>query len=244
MTGSTTMKPGTLLLALALSSGAGALLAGDSPAPPSGPPPVLEAAPEGTVVFDDDGGRAQVIPRQAAPGAEPTFHGGPIVARANVKALFMGSAWRESENKAARQRATDSLARLERAAEFSALSRYGLEAKERPLASQDDFLDPADAKKISDLELQARLDRLFQTSMGELEAESVFVVFLAPGIKSTLGTASSEKDYASYHNHLHAAAGLIRYVVVPFDADAGRWLKSTRQSLIQAMINPEGNAWY
>jgi len=238
------MKPGALLLALALTSGAGVLTAGEPSEAPAGPAPVLEAAPEGTVVFDDDGGKAQVIPRDAASGAEPTFHGGPVVARPNVKALFLGSAWRDTENKPARQRAADSIARLERTPEFSALSRYGLEAKELPLSSHDDFLDPVDGKKISDLEIQARLDRLFQSSMGELEAQSVFVVFLAPGIKSTLGTASSDKEYAAYHNHLHSAAGLIRYVVVPFDADAGRWLKSTRQSLIQAMINPEGNAWY
>ncbi|HEV7518857.1 MAG TPA: hypothetical protein VGR07_21390, partial [Thermoanaerobaculia bacterium] len=69
-------------------------------------------------------------------------------------------------------------------------------------------------------------------------------IFLAPGLRSTLGTSSSENDYVAYHNHFHAAAGVVRYVVVPYEADFSRWQGNARQSLLQAFINPEGNAWY
>ena len=96
---------------------------------------------------------------------------------------------------------------------------------------------------ISDLEIQTRLDNLL-SGAGHIEASSVYVVFLAPGLGSTLGAKTSEKDFAAYHNHFHSAAGVVHYVVVPFDADSSRWLANAHQSLHQALINPEGNGWY
>jgi hypothetical protein len=97
-------------------------------------------------------------------------------------------------------------------------------------------------KTISDLEIQSRLDNLLS---GEtLQANSVYVVFLAPGLGSTLGSKTSARDFAAYHNHFHAAGGVVHYVVVPYDNEPARWLAAARQSLAQALINPEGNGWY
>lgn len=127
----------------------------------------------------------------------------------------------------------------------SLLSLYGHEAHELPAASHEDLVDPVDARRISDLEIQARLDRMYQGgSMSATEAETVHVIFLAPGLKSTLGTSTSDRDYLAYHNHYHSAAGVVRYVVVPYDIDSSRWLASGKESLTQAIVNPEGNAWY
>jgi hypothetical protein len=98
-------------------------------------------------------------------------------------------------------------------------------------------------KRISDLDIQARLDGLLGGA-GPIEANAVYVVFLAPGLESKLGAKTSARDYAAYHNHLHSAAGVIHYVVVPYDGDFSRWVAAARQSLDQALINPEGNAWY
>ena len=70
------------------------------------------------------------------------------------------------------------------------------------------------------------------------------MVFLAPGLGSTLGAKSSAQDFAAYHNHLHSSAGVFHYVVVPYDENASRWISAARQSLHQALINPEGNGWY
>src|SRR5438270_750428 len=75
-------------------------------------------------------------------------------------------------------------------------------------------------------------------------AGTVYVVFLAPGMRSTLGTSSSETDFVAYHNYFHAAAGLVRYVVVPHQEGFGRWLAAARQGLVQALIDPEGTGWY
>src|SRR5258708_22965166 len=63
---------------------------------PRSPLPVLEAAPPGTVVFDDDGGRVQIVPRRAVPPSEVSYHGGPVITGGTVQAIFLGSAWRDA----------------------------------------------------------------------------------------------------------------------------------------------------
>jgi len=206
------------------------------------PPAVLENAPAGTVVFDDDGGRAQVIPRREVAKQAATYHGGPVVSRGNVQAIFLGSAWREAANRALESRVVAGLAGREHA---STLAKYGLEATDLPGLLQEDLLDPLENRTVSDLEVQRRLDALFASgTFGPYEANAVYVIFLAPGLRSKLGQSSSDKDYVAYHNHFHAAAGVVRYVVVPYEADFSRWQGNARQSLVQALINPEGNAWY
>ncbi|HEX3557291.1 MAG TPA: hypothetical protein VIA62_29030 [Thermoanaerobaculia bacterium] len=185
---------------------------------------ILESATPGTVVFDDDGGRAQIIPRQAVAGRDATFHGGPVISHGTVQAVFLGSGWRAKAN-----REKEPVAQ-------AALRGAGL-------ALEDPAGDPVASATISDLEIQLRLDNLL-SGAGRIEASTVYVVFLAPGLGSTLGSATSEKDFAAYHNHFHSAAGVVHYVVVPFDADSSRWLANAHQSLHQALINPEGNGWY
>jgi hypothetical protein len=32
--------------------------------------------------------------------------------------------------------------------------------------------------------------------------------------------------------------------VVPYDGELTRWLETARRSLVQALVNPEGNGWY
>jgi hypothetical protein len=230
-------------LALVATGGSASLAAGQPQPPAPAAAAVLDHAPKGTVVFDDDGGRAQIVPRTAAESRDATFHGGPVVSGAAVQTLFLGSGWRERSNRAKESEATAAL-RDPRGAAATSLSRYGLKGWEvagQPL--EDPAGDPVAGPAISDLEIQGRLDSLLGGA-GPLDPKVVYVIFLAPGLGSTLGSASSARDFAAYHNHLHSAAGVFHYVVVPYDDDAARWLAAARQSLHQAVINPEGNGWY
>ncbi|HEY0556085.1 MAG TPA: hypothetical protein VGG20_17670 [Thermoanaerobaculia bacterium] len=222
-------------LALAVTGGS---LAQDAQKPAA----VLEHAAKGTVVFDDDGGRAQIIPRQPAESRDATFHGGPVVSGANVQAVFLGNGWRDRSN---RDKEGQAIAALrESRGTASSLAQYGLKAwaiSGQPL--EDPAGDPVAGRTISDLEIQGRLDSLLGGA-GPLDPKAVFVVFLAPGLGSTLGAKSSAQDFAAYHNHLHSASGVFHYVVVPYDENASRWISAARQSLHQALINPEGDGWY
>lgn len=224
-------------LALTLTGGA-ASRAAEKPQAPA--PAVLENAPRGTVVFDDDGGRAQIVPRQAVPSQEVTYHGGPVISRPTVQAVFLGHDWRKPENRA-KQSAI--LGTLRGHGGAVADPRYGVKAWELAGPLEDLAGDPLHGSSISDLEIQIRLNGLL-SGADPLDANTVYVVFLAPGLGSTLGPRATDKDYAAYHNHVHSAAGVIHYAVVPYDGDLSRWAAATRQSLRLTLINPEGNGWY
>lgn len=227
-------------LALVLTGGS-VSRAAEKPQPPAAA--ILENAPRGTVVFDNDGGRAQIIPRRAVPAQEATHHGGPVVSHGTVQAVFLGNGWSKKENRD-KEAAVMSALRSQGTAAAKSLARYGVKAWEllgQPL--EDLTGDPLKGASISDLEIQTRLDGLL-SGAGPLDAGTVYVVFLAPGLGSTLGPQATDRDYAAYHNHVHSAAGVIHYAVVPYDGDLSRWASAARQSLHQALINPEGNGWY
>ncbi len=235
------MNRASILATLALTLIGGAVQAAQKPQPQA--PAVLESATPGTVAFDDDGGRAQIIPRRAVASRGASFHGGPVIARGTVQAVFLGSGWRDKANREKESGAQTALRGPAKTA-VATLARFGVRPWEAAgLALEDPAGDPVASATISDLEIQLRLDNLL-SGAGPIDASSVYVVFLAPGLGSTLGSTTSEKDFAAYHNHFHSANGVVHYVVVPFDADSSRWLANAHQSLHQALINPEGNGWY
>jgi hypothetical protein len=235
-------------LLLALTAGYGGAAAAGAPRREGGapaPPAMLEPAPAGSVVMDDDGGRVEIVSRSATRGArEVTYHGGPVISRGDVQAIFLGSGWREGANRGSEARMMAAL----KAGVTEALKAGvdgGFEAPSFSPPSREDRLDPAGGRTISDLEIQARLDEwLANGTIGPLGAGSVYVVFLAPGMRSTLGASSSDTDFTAYHNYFHAAPGLVRYVVVPHQEPFARWLAAARQGLVQTLIDPEGTGWY
>jgi hypothetical protein len=191
---------------------------------------VLEGARGGTVLFDDDGGKVQIVP--LAPGAahEATFHGGRVLAHARVRVLFVGSGWRERRGLEAKATATvESIARS-----------AGERADATGIAIAEDLVDPTSGR-MSDLEVQRRLERMWGSSS---EAEAVTVLFLAPGMTTSLGDAISGRDFAAYHNFLHVEAGVLVYAVVPFAEEATRWEGVARRCVSEALANPEGDGWY
>ncbi|HEY3568788.1 MAG TPA: hypothetical protein VGP73_12705 [Thermoanaerobaculia bacterium] len=232
------MSRAFILATLALTlTGGSASRAAEKPQTPPPASAILENAPRGTVVFDGDGGRAQIIPRKAVPAQEATYHGGPVVSRPTVQAVFLGNDWRKN-----RARENEILSAL-RGQSAEPLKRYGIQSWELTGQLEDLAGDPLHGSSISDLEIQTRLDGLLGGA-GPLDANTVYVVFLAPGLGSTLGPKATDRDYAAYHNHVHSAAGVIHYAVVPYDGDLSRWASAARRSLHEAVINPEGNGWY
>jgi hypothetical protein len=217
-------------------------------APPeraAAPGAFLEAAPKGTVVFDDDGGRAQIVPRQAVVGREPSQHGGPAISGGSIHPIFLGNAWRDPANRRREAQMLAALASRGGSATLPSLAPYRLAAPELHGPALELAAAAPRTRSLSDLQIQGRLDHLVTGRKAEpLAADAVYVVFLAPGLGSTLGTSTSERDYAAYHNHLHTAAGVVHYAVVPYDEDFARWLGAAQQALVETLINPEGNGWY
>ncbi len=232
-------------LALALAIGH---LSPAAAAPPAAAA-ILESAPRGTVVFDDDGGRVQIVPRQAAaagePAGQPSHHGGPVISGGSIHPIFLGNGWRDAANRRQESQMLAALASRGGSSTFPSLAPYRLAAPQMHGPAQELAAAAPRTRSLSDLVIQGRLDRLVNARNAQpLDPSAVYVVFLPPGLRSTLGTSSSEKDYAAYHNHLHSAAGVIHYVVVPYEDDFAAWLGNAQRALVETLIDPEGNGWY
>ncbi len=213
--------------------------------PPAAPEAFLAAAPKGTVVFDDDGGRVQIVPRRPVARRELVHHGGPAISGGSVQPIFLGDGWRDPANRRREAQILAALVSRGGSATFPSLAPYRLAPPELRGPALELAAAAPRSRSLTDLQVQGRLDRLASgRSAGPLAASSVYVVFLAPGLGSTLGTSSAERDYAAYHNHLHTAAGVVHYAVVAYDEDFDRWLGAAQQALVETLVNPEGDGWY
>jgi hypothetical protein len=197
---------------------------------------------EPNMVFDDDGGKVQIVPADLSASPQKTFHGGAVMSSAQQVSIFLGSAWAE-EQIGARKAALADVA-------GSAASAQLAEARTRnvkllPAAPHvEDFTDLG-SRPLNDLDIQRKLNQMLETrAIPAPAAATVYVVFLAPGTASTLGGHSAGVDYAAYHNVVNLAAGEIRYVVVPFHQDAQKHAAAAARAFAETTLNPTGQGWF
>jgi hypothetical protein len=99
----------------------------------------------------------------------------------------------------------------------------------------------AEGQKISDLEARAVLGDLINSSSLPLnEPSTVYVIFLAPQLVSTLGPLTGRKHYLAYHNFFNIAGKRLHYVVVPYEADLETAKVIALRALVAAALNPNG----
>ena len=108
----------------------------------------------------------------------------------------------------------------------------------------EDFSDLSKAR-VNDLTIQQKLSDLLQSkAIPAPAAGTVYVIFLAPGVQSTLGAHKAGVDYAAYHNFVNLEAGEIHYVVVPFHDDADHHGAAATRAFAEAALNPNGRGWF
>ena len=186
-------------------------------------PRILEERPGLHVTMDDDGGRVETWRRGEAPRALE-YHGGAVIKAPLVHLVFLGD-WSRF----------DSLKRtLERGVvrDDADVTRAGI-TRPAAIAGSRDVAAPA---AMNDLHVRSAL-----AALPLRDANAIFVVFAAPSVRVTLGGTS---EFDSYHSHFHAEDGNVRYVVVPFNADAKVMSDGAARSLARAIVNPDGDGWY
>ena len=108
----------------------------------------------------------------------------------------------------------------------------------------EDFSDLSQSK-VNDLTIQQKLsDMLKRKAIPAPQAGTVFVIFLAPGVHSTLGGLQGGVDYAAYHNFVNLEAGEIHYVVVPFHENADTHSAAATRAFAETALNPNGRGWF
>src|ERR1700694_1861179 len=170
------------------------------------PQPANLPAPTTNFISDDDGGTVQIVPTSlAAPGPRKAHAAAPVMKSVQQVSIFLGRAWAD-QNVRSREAVLSDLTGHSHLVELQNSHATILSAA----PSVEDFTDLKDP--VNDLAIQGKLvDMLESKTLSAPDDSTVFVVFLAPGIKSTVGTHAAGVDYAAYHNLIHGEAGELRY---------------------------------
>jgi len=192
-------------------------------------------------VFDDDGGRVQIVPPDFATAGEKKFHRGAVMKSVQQVSIFLGHGWGDAKTRS-REAALSDLV-TNGGANSVDLQKHGINVlPARP--SQEDFSEFGGGQ-VNDLQIQHKLAEMLQSKAIPAPAASkVYVIFLAPDVNSSLGAHKPGADYLAYHNFVHVGSSELRYVVVPFDANPDRQRAGASRALVETALNPSGNGWY
>jgi hypothetical protein len=198
---------------------------------------------EPNFVFDDDGGKAQIVPVDFSVAGPKTFHGGPVLASAQQVSIFLGSGWGDSQIRGREASLLDVTSGVGNSP-LAELKQHSIKTLPARQVQIEDFSDLSQSK-VNDLTIQQKLsDMLKSKAIPTPTAGTVFVIFLAPGVHSTLGGLQGGVDYAAYHNFVNLEAGEIHYVVVPFHENAATHSAAAKRAFTETALNPNGQGWF
>ena len=195
----------------------------------------IDRQAEPNFAFDDDGGKAQIVPKNmvAASATVKKYHGGAAMKSVQQVSIFVGEGWAKSDARARQSTLSDLL--INNSALASALESQKIKTS-HAAPTADDF---SAISNLNDLGIQRKLVEMLENkAIPAPSASTIYVVYLGPGINSTLGGLKGGIDYAAYHNILHVEAGEIRYVVVPFEADTTTHRAAASRAFAEAGENP------
>jgi len=189
-------------------------------------------------VADDDGGLTEIVP------ADPTRQGPrasgavPVMKSVQQVSIFLGAAWGDRQARTRQTRLPDFALNHSEAA-LTELRHHNVEVI--PAAARvEDFSDLSKGP-VNDLTIQRKLVEMLGNHAIPLPtASTIYVIFLAPGITSTIGASRAGIDYAAYHNLLHLDMSEVRYAVVPYQENADRHSAAALQVFVNTAFNPTG----
>jgi Repeat of unknown function (DUF346) len=218
----------------------------------------------GTVV-----GPRQIVPPVdfEAPGLAPvitappslTNHGGPIIGVVQVVAIYWGAAWSAAANS---QLATqlDSFfdfiltsEYMDMLAEYSTATttiQHGQRLPSARITTSEPGTIVGGVRQVTDAQIQTSLQGFIANgTVPATTPNTLYFIYLPPGVVSILGSSQSCAAFCGYHNHI----GGVRYAVIPF-ADCtgcvfpGQFLDTLTEvsshELAEAITDPDLNAWW
>lgn len=188
-------------------------------------------------VPNEDGGRAFVIRPASAPMVGVVKPRGPIVEDLQQHSIFLGSGWADPALRAREPRLGKLLVSIRDQAQLDEIEQAGVRNRFGATFSLEK-LDIAGDRNISDLEIQGVLAKMFRDGLlTEPKADSIYVVFLDPGLHSMLGSLKAGKHYMSYHGFFNASGARIHYGVVPFQPDVNAQYQTGLRTLVVAALH-------
>ena len=194
------------------------------------------------VVINEDGGRAFIVKPSSALLSGIAKPGGPIVAELQQYSIFIGSGWADPALRTREPRLSNLLVSIRDHAQLDEIEQAGIKNRFGATFSLEK-LDLAGNRNISDLEIQSLLAEMFRDGpLTEPTGDAVYVVYLDPGLHSTLGSLVADKHYIAYHSFFNTSDGKIHYAVVPFQPDSKAHYQIGLRALVVAALNPTGSS--
>jgi hypothetical protein len=205
------------------------------------------------VVHDMAQPSKEVIALTPAPNL--TYRGGPLIASVEVTTIFWGAAWQGAQNTLAIKTnqffdfiLTSPL--IDQLSEYS-VSAYVIGHGRRTATVT--VTNSMPKQSVSDTDLQQFLQSQIATNAGipQPDANSLYFIFMPPGVKVIQGGAASCQAFCGYHNHI---GGKLFYGVMPFPGCAGclgslatvdAMTSTSSHELCEAITDPiPGQGWY
>ncbi len=196
-------------------------------------------AQQGQQVSNGDGGRAYIIGREPEPATDlpPRV---PATAEPMQYSIFLGSGWTSHSNLRGREPELASLlANIGDSQTKTNLAERGIKNYYGPTFSREQLALPGETT-ISDLDIERMLAELLrEKTLPRSSASTIYVVFLAPELESTLGSMIGGKHFAAYHSFFNSGGSKLHYVVMPFESDRATAVEIARRAFIAAALTPE-----
>ncbi len=195
--------------------------------------------------------------KAAAPQVPPklTYRNGPLLASVQIFTIFWGAAWNNAPQDALLPKVNQFFDFILASQLLDQLAEYsvpGQKIARGSLIGTITLTTPAPGKTVDDSAIQTFLQQ--QISAGTLPAatsDTLYFVFLPPGVTVTQGGSASCKVFCGYHDAINNS---IFYAVMPHPGCAGclggiaafdALTSTTSHELCEAITDPiPGQGWY
>ena len=181
-------------------------------------------------VTNDDGGKAFIVKMSQLNNGFK--FGQPVDGDIEQHSIFLGSGWADTDLRAREPELSRLLLGIREHFQPDESEGLGIKNRFAPTFSQEK-LDIPGNRNCSDLEIQRVLAGMFKDgTLQPPRAGAIYMLFLDPGLHSTLGGLVAEKHYEAYHAFFNASGARVHYVVLPFQPD----LQAARQIALRALV--------
>lgn len=203
--------------------------------------PVIDAI---QAVSDDDGGRAFIVNSKLKSLTQlKRLPGAATLTAPQQYTIFLGSRWATASLRSREAKLSNLLSSIQNQPDVNKLNSLGISDLFGPTDNQEVLTPFSDDDKLSDIGLKTILAGLVDDgSLPKASRTTIYVIYLQPDLRSTLGTLTGRKHYLAYHQFLNVGGQRLHYVVVPFEPDVDTAKAIALRALVAAALNPNGDA--
>ena len=195
------------------------------------------------------------VPYPAPPSANLTYRNGPLITNAEVFTIFWGKLWGSTPE------STDLIDRLNQfftdilvSPVIDQLAEYGVPSQaigHGSLIGTKVISTDAPVSSVTDSAIRAQLKKWIEAkTVSKNNKNTLYFIYLDPGIVSIMGGSRSCQSYCGYHNNV----GTIYYGVMPYPTCSGclgglqtfdAMTASSSHELCEAITDAiPGSGWY